>query len=387
MNKHSATREPLLRIAQRRSMPMLGRWSIRLLGVLVGLVISAVVILAFTDLDPLTVFRTMVESNWGSADLEMQYRLKTFWVTIRDTVTLLLVALALAPAFRMRFWNIGGEGQILVGGLATAAVMKLCGDVLPTPLLFAAMIASSLLAGLVWGVIPAFFKAHWNTNETLFTLMMNYIALQLVSAFSIIWEAKQGSGSIGVINRTTKAGHLPTILPEVFGNGNYIIHVVIVLALCMFMYVYMRSTKQGYELSVVGESENTARYAGINIKRVIIRTMMLSGALCGLAGFILVSGSSHTISTSTADGRGFTAIIVAWLGQLNPLFMFIISYFLVFMDYGARGVASACRLNAAFSDIITGILLFCILGSEFFIRYRVILRGHHPAGADWKEAK
>ncbi len=386
MAKHSTIREPFIRLAQRRSMPLPGRWGIRLLGVLAGLLISSIVILAFTDLDPFTVFRTMVESNLGGADLEMQYRLKTFWVTIRDTVTLLLVALALAPAFRMKFWNIGGEGQILVGGLATAAVMKLCGDVMPSPLLFVTMIAASMLAGLIWGVIPAFFKAHWNTNETLFTLMMNYIALQLVSAFSIIWEAKQGSGSIGVINRATKAGHMPTILTDVFGSGNYIIHVAIVLLLCVVVYVYMNSTKQGYELSVVGESENTARYAGINIKRVIIRTMMISGALCGLAGFILVSGSSHTISTSTADGRGFTAIIVAWLGQLNPLFMFIISYFLVFMDYGARGVASACRLNVAFSDIITGILLFCILGCEFFIRYRVILRGRGQAPVV-KEAK
>ncbi len=384
---HAAVREPFIHIAQRRSMPMLGRWGVRLLGVLAGLLISSVVILAFTDLDPLTVFKTMVESNYGSPDLETQYRLKTFWVTIRDTVTLLLVALALAPAFRIKFWNIGGEGQILVGGLATAAVMKLCGDMLPAPLLFIAMIAASMLAGLIWGVIPALFKARWNTNETLFTLMMNYIALQLVSAFSIIWEAKKGSGSIGVINRASKAGHLPTLFPDALGSGNYIIHVTIVLVLCILVYIYMNSTKQGYELSVVGESENTARYAGINIRRVIIRTMILSGALCGLAGFILVSGSSHTISTSTADGRGFTAIIVAWLGQLHPLFMFIISYFLVFMDYGARGVASACRLNVAFSDIITGILLFCILGCEFFIRYRVILRGHGQQHHLTKEAK
>ena len=374
---------PLFHLAQRRSMPRLQRWGVRLLGVLCGMIVCAVIILLFTDLDPVTVFRTMIEANYGGSDIQFAYRLKTFWTTVRDTVTLLLVALALAPAFRMRFWNIGGEGQILVGGLATAAVMKLMGDAVSTPVLYVCMIGASMLAGLIWGVLPAFFKAHWNTNETLFTLMMNYIAIQLVSAFSILWEAKKGSGVIGVINKTTKAGHMPTILTEVFGSGNYIIHVLMVLALCVAVYVYMTYTKHGYELSVVGESENTARYAGIDIKKVIIRTMMISGALCGLAGFLLVSGSSHTISTSTADGRGFTAIIVAWLGQLNPIFMLIISYFLVFMDYGARGVATVCRLNSSFSDIITGILLFFILGSEFFIRYRVIFRGRkkEPAAA------
>lgn len=377
MHKSSSVREPLFRIAQRRSMPRLSRWGVRLLGVLAGVLLCSIIILAFTDLDPVTVFSTMFNANFGEPGLKAEYRMKTIWSTIRDTMTLLLVGLALAPAFRMKFWNIGGEGQILVGGLATAAVMKLCGDLLPSPLLFAGMVLASLLAGMIWGVIPAFFKAHWNTNETLFTLMMNYIAMQLVSAFSIIWEAKKGSGSIGVINRATKAGHLPTVLVDTFGKGNYIIHVLIVLTLCVAVYVYMTYTKHGFELSVVGESENTARYAGINMKKVIIRTMMISGALCGLAGFILVSGSSHTISVSTTGGRGFTAIIVAWLGQLNPIFMLLISYFLVFMDYGARGVASACRLNVAFSDIITGVMLFCILGSEFFIRYRVIRRGHH----------
>jgi len=377
MKKHSAGHEPLIRIAQRMPMPWLGRWGVRLLGVLAGLIAGSLIILAFTDLDPITVYRTMLESNFGTADIAFQYRMKTFWVTIRDTMTLLLVGLALAPAFKMKFWNIGGEGQILVGGLATAAVMKLCGDLLPAPLLFTSMVLASLAAGLIWGLIPAIFKAQWKTNETLFTLMMNYIAFQLVAAFSIIWEAKKGSGSIGMINKTTKAGYLPTIMEDVLGNGNYIIHVIVVLALAVMMFAYIRYTKQGYELSVVGESENTARYAGINVKKVILRTMMISGALCGLTGFILVSGSSHTISISTSDGRGFTAIIVAWLGKFNPFYMLMMSYFLVFMEYGARGVASACRLNVAFSDIITGVILFFILGCEFFIRYRVIFRGTH----------
>ena len=370
MSKTQSIKEPLLRIAARTPLNWYRRYLVRLLGVLCGMAASSILILAFTGLSPLQVYATMFESSFEN--------LNVFWVTARDTMILLLVGLALAPAFRMRFWNIGGEGQILIGGLATAACMRLLGEALPPALLMLSMILSSMAAGLLWGLLPAIFKAHWNTNETLFTLMMNYIAIQIVSAFSIIWEAKKGSGSIGVINRTGKQGWLVSVIwPNALGSRNYMLHVIIVMSLAVAMFVYMRYTKHGYELAVVGESENTARYAGINVKRVILRTMMMSGALCGLTGFILVSGSSHTISTSTADGRGFTAIIVAWLGKLNPFYMLLISFFLVFMDYGAKGVASACRLNAAFSDIITGVLLFFILGCEFFIRYRVIFRGHH----------
>lgn len=376
MKKEQTLREPFVRMVKRDTMPGWQRACIYALALLLALIVCSAVIVAFTGLNPVTVFKTMFETTFGTPDLAWKNRAMSIWTTVRDTMILLCVALALVPAFRMRFWNIGGEGQILVGGLATAFAMRQFGDVMPTWLLFTCMVCFSLLAGMVWGLLPAVFKAFWNTNETLFTLMMNYIAIQIVSAFSILWEAKQGSGSIGVINKATKAGHMTTSwLSGAFGTKNYIIDVMIVLALTILIFVYMKYTKHGYELTVVGESGNTARYAGINVRRVIIRTMALSGALCGLAGFILVSGSSHTISTNTAGGRGFTAIIVAWLAKFNPFMMIVISFFLVFMDYGAKGVATSCGLNKAFSDIITGIILFFILGSEFFINYRLVFRG------------
>ncbi len=376
MKKEQTLREPFVRMVKRDAMPGWQRACIYALALLLALIVCSAVIVAFTGLNPVTVFKTMFETTFGTPDLAWKNRAMSIWTTVRDTMILLCVALALVPAFRMRFWNIGGEGQILVGGLATAFAMRQFGDAMPTWLLFTCMVCFSLLAGMVWGLLPAVFKAFWNTNETLFTLMMNYIAIQIVSAFSILWEAKQGSGSIGVINKATKAGHMTTSwLSGAFGTKNYIIDVIIVLALTILIFVYMKYTKHGYELTVVGESGNTARYAGINVRRVIIRTMALSGALCGLAGFILVSGSSHTISTNTAGGRGFTAIIVAWLAKFNPFMMIVISFFLVFMDYGAKGVATSCGLNKAFSDIITGIILFFILGSEFFINYRLVFRG------------
>ncbi len=367
--------EPFVHLVKKNVQPTWKTACVYVGAVLAALIVCSIVIYTVTGLDPLYVYRIMWESTFGSASIAMEFRLITIWNTIRDTMILLCVALALTPAFKMKFWNVGGEGQILIGGLATAAVMRYLDTSVPTWVLFAAMIAASMLAGLIWGLLPALFKARWNTNETLFTLMMNYIAMQIVSAFSIIWEAKKGSGAIGVINKVTKAGHMTTKwLSGVFGGENYIINVMIVLVLTVFIFIYMRYTKHGYEINVVGESENTARYAGINVKRVIIRTMMISGALCGLAGFILVSGSSHTISTTTAGGRGFTAIIVAWLSKFNPFIMLVISFMLVFLDYGAKGVASACGLNKAFSDIITGILLFFILGCEFFINYRLVFR-------------
>ena len=157
------------------------------------------------------------------------------------------------------------------------------------------MFVTSAAAGAVWGMIPAFFKAFWNTNETLFTLMMNYVAAQLVNYFIIFWENPKGSNSVGIINRPTKGGWLPALFDWDYG------WIVVLAAFFMVaMFFYLRMTKHGYEIAVVGESEKTARYAGINVKKVVIRTLALSGAICGIAGLLIVCGSSHTISTSTA---------------------------------------------------------------------------------------
>ena len=334
---------------------------IRAVAIVLSLLVCALVIFLLTGLDPVEVYATMIDGAVGTA--------RRSWILIRDAMVLLCVSLALAPAFRMRFWNIGAEGQILVGGVATAACMILLGDVLPAPALMLVIIVTSVLAGAVWGLIPALFKARWNTNETLFTLMLNYVAIQIVSYCVVFWENPAGSNSVGVINPSTNAGWLPSLFGAQYGWN-----VVIVLVLTAVMYLYMSHSKQGYEIAVVGESENTARYAGISVSRVIIRTMAISGGIAGLAGFILVSGSGHTISTTIADGRGYTAIVVAWLARFNPVYMILISFFLTFMDRGAIQIATAYNLSEYASDMITGIILFFILGSEFFINYQLRLR-------------
>ena len=364
--KKSAAKVPLMRIVKRDSINMWHGWLIRLIGLALALVVSAIVIYAIVHLNPLKVYGAMFEGNFGSE--------KRAWVTLRDMVMLLCIGIGLAPAFKMRFWNIGAEGQILIGGIATAAVMIYCGKAMPTWALLLVSLGVSCIAGAIWSFIPAFFKARYGTNETLFTLMMNYVAIQLTSFCVALWENPFGSNTVGIINQQTKAGWFPPVLGQ-----QYLLNIIIVLALTIFMYVYLRYFKQGYEISVVGESERTARYIGIQVKNVIIRTMIISGAICGLAGYIAVAGSSHTISTSTAGGNGFTAIIVAWLAKFNTFTMILVAALLVFLEKGAIQIASQYNLNDYASKMITGIILFFILGSEFFTNYRLVFRGAKEA--------
>ena len=313
----------------------------------------------------------MFEGAFGTA--------RRTWVLLQNLAILLCISLAVTPAFKMRFWNIGAEGQVLAGALAVAACMILIGDSVPNWLLIVIMPPrASPRAHL--GLHPAFFKARWNTNETLFTLMMNYVATQLVAYFIIIWEVPKGAGKVGIINQSTMAGWLPQI-----GSNKYLLNILIVAVLTVLMYVYLRYSKHGYEISVVGESERTARYVGIKVERVIMRTLLLSGAICGVAGLLLVAGTDHTITTTLAGGRGFTAVMVSWLAKFSPIFMVFTSLLLVFLSEGASEISTDFGLNSSFGDILTGIILFFIIGSEFFISYKLNFR--KPARAEGKEAK
>ena len=353
-------REPLFRMVKRDTISKSKNIIIHLIAVFLSLIVCGIVIIAITGQNPIEVYKGIVEGAVGTK--------RRIFVTLRETMVLLLIAVGLTPAFKMKFWNIGAEGQILVGGLACAALMIYAGNIFPNWLLILLIIGVSALAGMIWGFIPAVFKARYNTNETLFTLMLNYVAMQLVTFCIIFWEKPAGSNTVGIINSETKQGWFPAL----FGNVQ-LINAIIVLTITLGMFIYMKYSKQGYEIAVVGESENTARYAGISVRKVIIRTVMLSGAICGIAGALIVAGSSHTISTSTAGGRGFTAIIVAWMSKFNPFIMILVSAFLVFMQQGAIQIASQFGLNQNASDIITGILLFFLIGCEFFCNYKVYL--------------
>ena len=365
MTQGKTHREPLLRIAKRDGIARPKAWAIRIIAVLLSLVVSGIFIFAVTKLNPFQVYEGIFDGAFGTP--------RRSWVTVRDAMMLLCIGVGLAPAFKMRFWNIGAEGQILIGGIVTAGFMRAFGGDISTPLLLVIMAVVSLLAGAAWGMVPATFKAVWNTNETLFTLMMNYVATSIVACMTNIMRGQ--ASSLGTLNKATKAGWFPVIMGQ-----RYTINIIVVIVLTFVMYAYLRFSKQGYEISVVGESENTARYAGINVRRVTVRTMLISGAICGLCGFLIVAGKDQTISTASANGRGFTAIIVAWLAKFNTFYMALISFLLVFLERGASEIASAYSLNEYAADIITGIILFFILGSEFFINYRVIPRGAHKEG-------
>lgn len=351
-------REPLIRVSKNMSIPWWKGWLVRAAGILLALLVSGIVIVLLTGYNPIEVYIAMFEGAFGTE--------RKAWITFQNMSMLLCVSLAVTPAFKMRFWNIGAEGQVLAGGLVTAACMIHLGKSLPPYILFPVMIIASILAGVIWAFFPAVFKARFNTNETLFTLMMNYVAMQLVSYFITFWENPAGSNSVGIINPTSKAGWIP----DIFGQ-KYLLNIIVVALLTVGLYVYLRFSKQGYEIAVVGESENTARYVGINVKKVIIRTMVISGALCGIAGFLLVSGTNHTISVNTAGGLGFTAIMVSWLAKFNPIFMSLTSFLIVFLERGAGEIATAFRLNQSVAAIVTGIILFFIIGSEFFINYKI----------------
>ena len=353
-----AKQSSVMHISKRDSLPWYGAWAIRGAAIVLALIVCAVVTTALTGEDPVGVYKTMFAGAFGTP--------RKLWILGQNLAILLCVSLAVTPAFKMRFWKVGGEGQILIGGLATAACMILLGDQLPNWLLIAVMVVAACVAGGIWGAVPAICKAKWNTNETLFTLMMNYVATQLVAYFVILWEVPKGAGKIGIINQSTEAGWLPQI-----GTYKYLLNILVVAVLTVIMYFYLTRSKQGYEIAVVGESERTARYVGIKVGKVIVRTMFLSGAICGLAGLLLVGGTDHTITTTIAGGRGFTAVMVAWLAKFNPFGMVFTSLLLVFLDRGASEISTIYSLNHSFGDILTGIILFFIIGSEFFISYKL----------------
>lgn len=351
MHKQKA---PLFHLTKRSVMKPANAWSIRIGSFIAAILISSIIFILLGN-NPLSAYGTMISGALGKKVALRQ--------TVKTAVPLLGTALAIAPCFKMRFWNIGAEGQITAGAIGATFFALNFYDKLPSPVLLIVMGLAGIVCGAFWAMIPAIFKAKWDTNETLFTLMMNYIVIGLVKWLQGgPWEGKPGSQIIPNFNSAA-------VLPKVFG-----IHCgwIIVLVLTVFIYVYMKHTKHGYELAVVGESHNTARYAGMNVEKITIRTMLLSGAICGLVGYMVASGAHMTLYSDVANGVGFTAITVAWLAQLNPFIMIVISFLLAILDKGAGNLQTVMNVPASVSDIITGIFLFCMLASEFFINYRIV---------------
>ncbi len=350
-------REPLFHVVKRDDMPWWKAWLIRVVTIVIAFLIVGLLSAAVTEKSFGETYGIMFSGVFGRL---FEGRTTMLWKYLQEIAVLLCLALALTPAFKMKFWNCGAEGQALMGGLASMICMIELGPKLPYPVLIIVIAVTSILAGAVWGVIPAIFKAWFNTNETLFTLMMNYIATQIIAYYVYI----KGGGS-NIIN-PVEYGNFPSV-----GSNKYFINIVIVALITVIMYVYLKYSKQGYEISVVGESQNTARYIGINVKKVIIRTMLISGALCGVTGMLLVAGTDHSININSVGGQGFTAILMSWLGQFNPFIMVIMTALVVFLRIGVSKVADTALLNSSFSEIMVGLVILLLVGCEFFINYSI----------------
>ena len=365
--KNGAQHEPLFHLAKRSVIPQWKAWLIRVAAIVLGLAVCGIVAYILSD--------KLQEGKKTLADFYYCFIKGSFgterklWKFLKNLAVLQCISLAVTPAFRMRFWNIGAEGQTLMSVWGSIAVAFYLGGKVPEWVLLVLMFGAAVLCGMLWAVVPAIFKARWNTNETLFTLMMNYVATYVVSYFLVVW-VPSGSSALGKL----KHGKLP---PLPFGN-QYLLIILIVLVLTVLLYVYLRHSKHGYEISVVGESVRTAQYSGMSVGKVIIRTMLVSGMLCGVAGYLIGAGLDQSVTTESVGGQGFTAIMVSWLAKFNPLLMLLTAGLVSMLNSGAAQISQDFNVSGAFPDVIVGIILFFIIGSEFFINYRIVMtrRGH-----------
>ncbi len=358
-----ATKTPLIRLAKREAMDPKKVWAIRIGSIVFAFILGMIPIL-MAGQNPFQSYGIIISGALSKPGYIRQ--------TVKRAIPLLGVALAIAPCFKMKFWNIGAEGQITMGAILSSAVAIYMQSFMPRfPLLILMMLAGAI-GGAIWAFIPGFFKAKYNTNETLFTLMMNYIAIGIVKWLQGgPWEGRPGTQIIPMFGNNAR-------LPNVFG---IYCGWIIVLVLVVIVHIYMNYTKHGYEVAVIGDSENTARYAGMNVGWIMMRTMLLSGAICGIVGWMLVSGANGTLNSDVAGGVGFTAITVAWLSQLNSFAMIIIAGILAIIGKGSATLQTKLNVPASVADIVSGILLFCMLGCEFFINYKLIFRGKADKGA------
>lgn len=356
-------REPLFHIVKNDAISFGKSLGIRIIAIFAGLIVVGILGMILIGENPFSIYSAMFDGAFIDV-----------WTLLQNTALLLMFGIAVIPAFQMKFWNLGANGQVLVGCLASIACMKFLPVKFPQIqnwLLLLIMLVASIIVSCIWSVVPAIFKAFFNTNETLFTLMMNYIALTTVDYFVFTWD-KTGSGTLGIVNLLNgQKGWMPDL-----GN-KYLLPIIISIIMTAFMFVYMKFTKHGFEVTLVGESVNTAKYVGINVKKVIIRTLLLGGIFCGILGFLYASCLSHTVNQQIG-GLGFTAILVAWLANFDSVAMLFTSFFVVFLETGSKFISTKFQLNSTdYSNIVVGIIFFFIIACEFFIRFKIQINHQH----------
>ena len=344
----------MLKIVKRKSLSKKEHVIIQSLALVLALLFAAIFI-GMTGNNPLNVYLSMLDGAFGNG-----FRFKE---TIINSIPLIITSLGIIIAFKMKFWNIGGEGQFVMGAIL-GSYFALYHNTLPKPLLLVIMLIAGFIAGGLWGIIPAYFRTKFKTNETIFTLLMNYIAIKFLTFLQYgPWKDPQSFGFPKMPGFADSA-----ILPKLFG-----IHIgfIIAIVLCIVVYVYINHTKQGYEISVIGESENTAIYAGMKVDRIVLRTVFLSAGICGLAGIIQASAVNKTLAVTLANGTGFTAIIIAYLSNLNAGVTFIVAILFSALVQGGSYIQMTFDIPQAAANVLQGTILFFVLGSSFFTTYTI----------------
>ena len=334
--------------------------------------IFGAILLALAGADPWQTYRAMLEGAFGTPGQWREGEFYSLTETLVKATPLMLTGLGVSIAFRMLFWNIGAEGQLVMGGFAAGAVAIWAPTLFPfippwayLPL----MVVAGMLGGALWGLIPAMLKAYLRVNEIITTLMLNYIAiLWLQHLYYGPWKDPQGYGFPGTAQFPEYAW-----LPRLTGRLHFGLIFAVVAAACIWL--VLDRTRWGYEIRLIGENQVAARYAGISITRNIILVMLLSGGLAGLAGMTEVAGISHRLQQGLAVGYGFTAIIVAWLAKLNPWGVILVSILLAGLLVGGDQIQIVMGLPASMALVLQGAILFFMLGGDIFTRYRLrILR-------------
>ncbi len=332
-----------------------------------ALIMGGILLLA-AGANPIETYKAMFDGAFGTNYARSE--------TLVKAIPLMLTGLAVSIAFRMRFWNIGAEGQLVMGAIATTWIplFVLHDSGLSAGVLLLIMGVAAFAGGALWGLIPAALKAFLRVNEIITTLMLNYVAILLLDyLYTGPWKDKEGYGFPGTASFKEMAA-LPR-LPEWLDAGRVHWGLLIAIIAALLIWILLSRTKWGYEIRVIGENPNAARYAGINLVRNILLVMILSGGLAGLAGYGQVAGIAFRLQKGIAVGDGFTAIIIAWLAKLHPVGVLLVAVLMAALSVGGDQITITMGLPAAMARVLQGAILFFVLGGDIFVRYRLrILR-------------
>jgi simple sugar transport system permease protein len=305
---------------------------------------------------PFAAYAAILKYSFGSA-----YDLSE---TMVKALPLAMVSLAVMLCFTMLIWNIGAEGQALVGALAASAMVRYF-PVENRAVMLSVMALAALAAGGLWAGIAGFLKARWNVNEIITTLMLNYTAIRLLEYF--VYGPWRDPSSLGfpMTRPFIDSARLPALWGTRIHMGFYAL-----LILTAAMELLLRRTRWGYEIKVMGDNARAARYAGMNYARGVVLVMFLSGAIAGFAGMCEVSGLQGRLQAGLSAQYGYTAIIVAWLSHLSPLSSLLIAFLMGALLVGGEALQISMGLPLASATILQGLILFFVLGGEFFQKYR-----------------